>query len=176
VIKQRILGLALALALLGTVGFAATTRAADPNLEVYADVDSVLILSVDYDWISFGQNLTFLGTGSGITDKCSNGIGGTAFIAPQVNVTISSSHYFFINRTVSGPTALLENLHVQDAAYSTCAAHVGARSLATTDTSLVGTTNPTGSTTFANVFSFDVMALDDDATLSGAALYSASHV
>ena len=85
-IKQRILGLALSLALLGTFGLSMTARAADTasqNITVTAAVVDTLTLTLNTNAIDFGQNLNFLGQGAGAgitacTNQVETGIQGAA--------------------------------------------------------------------------------------------------
>jgi hypothetical protein len=109
VIKQRLLGLALALALLGTVGFAATSRAADDESDsftVTASVNDVLLLDVSRDSVDFGNGINFLGqnAASGVsacTNSAQTAINGARYISPTVTTTVWSNRQYDVNRSIS---------------------------------------------------------------------------
>jgi hypothetical protein len=113
VIKQRILGFGLGLALLGSlVGFAGTANAQNADsFTVHATVVDTLILDLNLSSIDFGSNLNFLGQGAGSgIGVCTNpaetgGLDGARFVSPNLIATVWSNKDYRILRTVSAPSA-----------------------------------------------------------------------
>jgi hypothetical protein len=111
VIKQRILGLALSLALLGTLGLSLTAKAADTasqNVTVTATVVDTLTLTLNTNAIDFGSNLNFLGTGAGsgiasCTNTADTTIIGARYAAPAVVATVQSNRAYDIGRGSFSP-------------------------------------------------------------------------
>jgi hypothetical protein len=104
VIKQRLLGLALSLALLGTLGFAATAHAdtaGSGDIDVTGSTADVLTMTVGPSSINFGNGLDFLGNGAGpdVQQVCDLA-NGARFVGPNVNVTVSSSQPYTVDRSV----------------------------------------------------------------------------
>jgi hypothetical protein len=159
VIKQRILGLAAAFGLLSSVAFASTAQAlGDEHLTVYADVNSVAQITLSTNSLVFGQDLTFIGGGSGYADSCYNNNNGWAFVAPTINVNVKSSTPWNLIRNISGGTEIITRTQVQNGDYSTCANHIAFRG-PVTGVPAGGTTFTTG-TDLLQTFSFDVLPGD----------------
>lgn len=125
--KQRILGLALSLALLATFGLSLTANAATSGIDkinVTASTTDVLTIEVGPSTIDFGT-MDFLGnsTGADVKDHC-DVTNGARFIGPDVAVTVSSSRSYKVDRGVydnGGTTApqaqLLDRAYVSPGKY-----------------------------------------------------------
>ena len=141
-IKQRFLGLALSLALLGTFCFASTANAAVDSeaITVSATVADVLILNLNRSSINFGDGLDFLGNAGANSDAvavCTNpaetGINGARFVSPNVTATVWSNHNYNVGRGFSSTSTNIGDLYtrgwVGSGNYTNCA--TGAASLGT---------------------------------------------
>jgi hypothetical protein len=161
VIKQRILGLALGLALMGSlVGFAGTATAADSHLDVYADIASVASITLTADDINFGDNLTFIGGGTGSADSCANGNGWT-FVASTVGITVQSSEDYSLERQTGGTSDLLNKMSVQTGTYVDCATHLTSRGAVS---GTMDTDTWTAGTSYSDTYSLDVIPGDNDSS------------
>lgn len=109
-IKHRILGLALSLALLGTFGLSLTASAdtETQDITVTAEVVDTLTLTLNTNAIDFGQNLNFLGQGAGAgitacTNPADTGIQGARYVSPNVVATVQSNRTYDVGRGSTSP-------------------------------------------------------------------------
>lgn len=136
-VKHRLLGFALALALLASAGLSglvsAQTTVEDGEYDhvvVGGSVASVLTIEVTESSVYFGSNLNFLGgytdLGPGV-DVCLNQsetlINGARYVGPQFNVNVTSSENFGLARVIFDPNTVtgLQNRFWFNSAPRTCA-------------------------------------------------------
>ena len=125
-IKQRILGLALAFALIASAGLGFARQAsADNTVLITASVASILSLSVDDTTVDFGT-VDILGHGgiAEVVDRCALA-NGFRYVSKDVHVTVqSSSPYNFGMTYGGGSTASLTDgftFYVNSGNYGNCA-------------------------------------------------------
>jgi hypothetical protein len=180
VIKQRFLGLALALALLGSIGFAATASAETVKDDVVFDasIADVLTITVSPSSFTFGSNLNFKGANAQY-GYCPNGNGVTYLgpYSPGVVVTVESNRPYELTREVTPYGTFLENrLYVKESGWVDCAENAGSRQLLTTGPESIGTGGPTAGTDHVNFFSFDVRVEDAAGPFGASIFYSATAI
>jgi hypothetical protein len=178
VIKQRLLGLALALALLGTIGFAATANAADnETITVDASVADVLILTVNTSGFSFGSNLNFLGQNAN-HGSCANnddpGDSGATYLSPNITTTVQSNRTYDVTRFATGTFEVGRIFVAQGAAFVDCATNDNTRIPLVMGPEIIvdnAPANASGQNT--EVFSFDVRVPDPAASYNATVKYQA---
>jgi hypothetical protein len=183
VIKQRILGLALSLALLGTAAFSLTASAAGDNVVVTGTTQPVISISIDASNISLGTNLQFNGEGQNVYYSCpgatfSGGLG-SAFLGPYnpgVAVTVVSSNNYDVTRSALFTSSSVANTRLFVAPVADCGDLTNGTSISTTNASFTGylSNQPAtlGSTT-NQVFGVDVLAGDPAGSIGASIVYTA---
>lgn len=190
-IKQRILGLALALALLGSIGFAATARAqsSGDDVTILGSSTSVTQLTLNTTQIEFGNQLTFLGTGNlgaGVFACAGTSASpyGSTFVAPDLNVTVVSSESYNLTRDVQPNNQFYPRLLSKDIARSgLCGTDTAGRFIVGHGVgdppqpvaSGQGSTDNTGRT-HVQSFTFDVVAGDDTGDKATNIVYTATAI
>jgi hypothetical protein len=171
VIKQRLIGLALSLALLGTIGFAATSRAADnETITLEASVADVLILTVNTSGFSFGNNLNFLGQNAnyGACDLAP----GARYISPDITTTVQSNRTYDVTRFASGNFPV-GRIFVKNFGFSSCADTGNGIPLVMGPETIVDDAPATAGAQDTELFLFDVLVDSPSATYSATVLYQA---
>jgi hypothetical protein len=171
VIKQRFIGLALALALLASVGFAATSRAADnETITVNASVADVLILTVNTSGFSFGTNLNFLG------DNAANGVcplnPGARYISPDVTTTVQSNRAYDVTRFATGDFEA-DRIFVKQFGFSSCADLGNGIPLVMGPETIVNDAPASANGQYTEMFFFDVLVADAAGAHSATVKYQA---
>jgi hypothetical protein len=99
-VKRRLFSVALMAALLMSLGLASTSRAADDSVTVTGSVADVLTLTLNYESVTFGTDLNFLGQNAAV-GACDLSPG-ARYLSPNVTATVQSNKAFDIERTPAG--------------------------------------------------------------------------
>jgi hypothetical protein len=172
VIKQRFLGLALALALLGSIGFAATASAQTDSeaITLNASVADVLILNVNTSGFSFGSNLNFLGQNAnyGVCDLAP----GARYISPDITTTVHSNRTYDITRHATGNFPV-GRIFVKNYGFSTCADTGNGIPLVMGPETIVDDAPAANGAQDTELFLFDVLVADPAGTYNATVTYEA---
>jgi hypothetical protein len=172
VIKQRFLGLALALALLGSIGFAATASAQTDSeaITLNASVADVLILNVNTSGFSFGTNLNFLGQNAnyGVCDLAP----GARYISPDITTTVWSNRTYDVTRFATGdfPEG---RIFVKNFGFSSCADTGNGIPLIEGPETIVDDHLPAAGAQDTELFLFDVLVDSPSDTYDATVTYEA---
>src|SRR4051812_4583982 len=104
VVRKSLQSLAIIALLLGTIGFGSSARAAGPTsatVTITASVADVLILSVNTNSFTFGNNLNFLGQNAA-RGACPLAPAGYRYLSPDVTTTVMSNRNYDVQRTATG--------------------------------------------------------------------------
>ena len=176
-IKHRLLGLALTMALLGSLAFGMTARAADSEtITVDASVADVLILTVNSSGFSFGTNLNFLGQNAN-HGVCSNnddpGDSGVSYLSPNITTTVQSNRTYDVTRFATGNFEA-DRIFVADGPFADCATNDNTRiPLVMGPETIVDDAPATAGGQDTEVFSFDVRVPDPANSYNATVKYQA---